>query len=74
MPQPTEQREGAERLSRAEFVRAALTAEIATMLDDLGNPALVERIFPKGWRNADDAGLANLFDLCLRTFATRATP
>lgn len=60
-----------ERARRAEFVRGALIAEIASMLDELGNPTLVDHIFPKGWRLADDAGLAILYDLCIRTFKTR---
>lgn len=63
-----------EHLPRKQFVRAEMIGEIATMLDELGNPPLIERIFPKGWRTADDDGLAHLFDLCLRTFAARARP
>ena len=59
------------RPSRKEFVRAALKARIAAMLDELGHPPLVERIFPQGWRNANDDALGQLFDLCLRTFKTR---
>lgn len=61
-----------EPVSRQAFAREALADKIAEMLDDLGNPPLVDRIFPNGWRNADDAGLASLYDLCVRTYAARA--
>lgn len=54
-----------------DFIREALTARIAAMLEDLGNPPLVGRVFPKGWRNADRAGLISLYELCRRTFARR---
>lgn len=59
------------RLPRAVFIRAALEREVEEMLEELGAPPLVERIFPKGWRNADDAGLAQLYDLCIRTYQER---
>jgi hypothetical protein len=61
-----------ERLPRAAFIRQALQAEVAAMLAELEHPPLVERLFPEGWRKADDQGLAQLYDLCLRTIATRA--
>ena len=57
---------------RAEFVREAMVGKIDAMLADLGNQPLVDRIFPNGWRNADDRGIANLYDLCVRTYAARA--
>ncbi len=60
------------RLPRTEFVRGALTDEIEGMLEELGQPPLVDRIFPNGWRNAPDDKLKSLYDLCIRTFATRA--
>jgi hypothetical protein len=63
-----------EPLSRAEFLRASLTVEIERMLTDLGNPPLVDRIFPNGWRNANDQGLQSLYDLCVRTYQSRAKP
>lgn len=59
------------RLPRSTFVRRALSAEIADMLDELDNPPLVERIFPNGWRLASDEKLADLYDLCVRTYAAR---
>lgn len=59
--------------SADDFIRSALTNEIATMLDELGNPALVERIYPNGWRNADRMGLVSLYELCRRTFVKRGT-
>jgi hypothetical protein len=59
-------------ICRADFVREALVAEIATMLNDLGNPPLVDRIFPNGWRNASDEKLGQIYDLCVRTYAVRA--
>ena len=59
--------------SAEDFIRSALITEIAAMLDELGNPALVERIYPNGWRNADRMGLVSLYELCRRTFAKRGT-
>jgi hypothetical protein len=54
-----------------EFIRTALRVEIAAMLDELGQPPLVARIFPKGWQNADREGLTSLYELCRRTFIQR---
>lgn len=54
-----------------DFIRNALVAAIEPMLEELGNPPLVDRIYPSGWRRADERGLRNLFDLCVRTFAKR---
>lgn len=62
------------RIRRSDFIRQQLIAEIDSMLVELGHPALVDRIFPQGWRQAADAGLASLYDLCIRTFAERARP
>jgi hypothetical protein len=56
-----------------EFIREALTSRIAVMLDDLGQPPLITRIFPKGWRNEDRSSLIALYELCRRTFAKRET-
>lgn len=61
----------AEHQSREQLIRSTLEAEIATMLDELGNPPLVQDIFPNGWRNANDQKLKELYDLCLRTFSAR---
>lgn len=62
------------RLPRAEFVRQALLTEIDSMLVELGNPPLIERIFPNGWQNAPTDKLEQLYDLCLRTYASRSKP
>lgn len=62
---------GGEIQSAEAFICAALTARIAVMLEELGNPELVDRIYPAGWRNADSKGLAQLYELCRRTFAQR---
>lgn len=60
-----------DRLFAKDFIRNALVAEIGKMLVELGNPPMVDRIFPKGWRQADQGGLMNLYDLCVRTFRKR---
>lgn len=57
--------------SANDFMVSALKAEIETMLEELGQPELVGRIFPKGWRNADRRGLIDLYELCRRTFNKR---
>jgi arsenate reductase-like glutaredoxin family protein len=61
-----------ERLHCADFVRRCIIEEIESMLDELGHPPLVEQIFQKGWKKANLEQLYNLFDLCVRTFASRA--
>lgn len=55
-----------------EVMDDALRVDIRQMLDELGNPPLVERIFPNGWESAPHEGLVSLHALCLRTFAARS--
>jgi hypothetical protein len=56
---------------RQRFIRNALEAEIENMLDELGHPPLVERIFPNGWRTADDDQIGPFFDLCRRSLSAK---
>jgi hypothetical protein len=59
------------RLDCQDFVRNALMQEITLMLQELGNPELVNRIYPNGWQNNNEAQLRVLYDLCWKTFRKR---
>lgn len=54
------------------FIRESLKAEIVLMLEELGEPPLVQRIFPNGWANGTKDDLINLYELCRRTYDARA--
>lgn len=55
-----------------EIADEAIKADIRQMLDELGNPPLVDRIYPNGWESEPSDRLRSLHALCLRTFAARA--
>lgn len=59
-------------LRRKDFIRQCLVDQVAEMLADLGDPPLIERIYPKGWRGISDEKLGDLYDLCIRTYRARA--
>ncbi len=59
-------------VSAAEFVARCLCSEIERMLAELGNPPLITRIFPHGWRNEPESRLRGLYELCRRTYDARA--
>lgn len=55
-----------------EIMERALDADIKRMLDDLGNPPLVARIFPGGWEGAPFDKRRELHDLCIRTYRAKS--
>jgi len=57
-----------------EVMLSALKADISAMLEELGNPPLVARIFPNGWENEQIPKLRDLHALFLRTFSSRTNP
>ena len=64
-------KEGSRWLPREEMLCRALKDEIRLMLTELGNPQLVDVIFPDGWENTSYEKLCQLYDLCLRTHTQR---
>ncbi len=52
-----------------QLTQSTLRSSVETMLRDLGDPPLVDRIYPDGWRRERD--LRQLYELCLRTYAQR---
>lgn len=63
-----------ERQNATVVIDEALNKEIREMLEELGHPPLVARIFPKGWENEPREKRLSLHALCIRTFSARAQP
>ena len=60
-----------ERASAEQIAAEAIKADIRQMLGELGNPPLVDQIFPNGWEKESSDKLRSLHALCLRTYAAR---
>lgn len=60
-----------ERASATQIADQAIKGDIRRMLDELGHPPLVDRIFPNGWEKESSDKLQSLHALCLRTFDAR---
>lgn len=60
-----------ERRNAEQVMSDALDQDIASMILDLGNPPLIERIFPNGWRSDSFQKRKEFHALCLRTYVDR---
>lgn len=69
---PATDYEGEAMNTAQEIMERALDADIKRMLDDLGNPPLVARIFPGGWEGAPFDKRRELHDLCIRTYRAKS--
>lgn len=57
--------------SANEIADDAIRADVANMLEELGNPPLVQTIYANGWQRATSDQLRVFHELCIRSIKAR---